>query len=590
MTLEQADRKVYSEDCADTIPVFEAAIAAAPDDGLSALRLGYCRYRLGRFEHGLAAFRRAETVSSYRREALYWIGSMQALLGNTDEAIEALNRYAELGKGKNDQNGFRLLQASNFESLRDDPRFDDVVRAMVGDGYQPDGPAEWKPESVAAGVAEVMEVIEQRHPDPYRYYSAEEFRRAAKSLVSRSSSLTLEAYALELMRLVARIGDIHTSVWVRFDSDLLSSSLPLLLWRFADGLYVRAAPTEYEHLVGARVLNIGRFDVEAGWDELVERNPRENEWMATGWLQFLLLLPDFHVAEGWADDPAQAALRVEMPDGTRQTVTVEPTPGDHFGGALEASSSFQTPKGWIEAAPTPPDLPLWLQARGENYWTTTIPDPRTVYMAVNHPKYDREEWRVFLDRVFSEIHSTKASRLVVDLRHNTGGYDYIAQELIHRVIRSDAVNYPGGLCVITSRTSQSAGVTFAALFERETPAIIVGEPVGGAPNYYNGPQGFFSPKAIPGAPLRIRHSSTREFYSDPKDNRRAIGPDIWTPMSFSQFAKGEDPALEACLGLDEKTARAFLSDAGGREFPLYLHWRRPSQAPMFPGGELPRRY
>jgi hypothetical protein len=209
---------------------------------------------------------------------------------------------------------------------------------------------------------------------------------------------------------------------------------------------------------------------------------------------------------------------------------------------------------------------------------------------VNTPRDDRAHpWESFLDELFAAVATDAASKLIIDLRHNPGGSGYMAQSLAQRIVRSEALYRPGGVCVLTSRTTQSAGVTFSVILERDTYAIFVGEPGGAAPNFYNGPQGFFSPKAIPGSPLRIKYSTSMHKYSDERDTRRAIAPDMPTPLTFDDFVAGRDQGLEACLQLDDNIAAEFLSDAGGRPIPLYFHWRRPSQAAMFPNGP-PRDY
>ncbi|MFB3080000.1 MAG: hypothetical protein ACE1Y4_18550, partial [Lysobacterales bacterium] len=128
------------------------------------------------------------------------------------------------------------------------------------------------------------------------------------------------------------------------------------------------------------------------------------------------------------------------------------------------------------------------------------------------------------------------------------------------------------------RLTQSAGVTFVVKMAPVTHAIFVGEPVGAHPNYFNGPWGNHPALALPGTDIVFRVSTILEQHSDPIDNRHYIAPDVPTTMTYADYATGRDPALEAALRLTEEEGKSFFMDAGGREIPLYLHWRRPSQS------------
>ena len=166
----------------------------------------------------------------------------------------------------------------------------------------------------------------------------------------------------------------------------------------------------------------------------------------------------------------------------------------------------------------------------------------------------------------------------------------MAQALVEWVNRTPEVNRPGGLFVLIGRLTQSAGVTFAVQLERNTDAVFVGESVGAHPNFFNGSMGNHPGLALPGGNFRLRVSTEFEQNSDPLDTRRFLAPDIPVSITFDEYARGDDPVLDAARKATVYEAQALMSDPGGRLWPRYFRWRRETQREAFPGGQLPRRW
>ena len=81
------------------------------------------------------------------------------------------------------------------------------------------------------------------------------------------------------------------------------------------------------------------------------------------------------------------------------------------------------------------------------------------------------------------VKSRKVRRVVVDVRLNPGGDNHTYAPLL-AVLRSKAVNRPGRLVVLISRSTFSAAANFITELDRKTKAVFVGETSGGAPNLY----------------------------------------------------------------------------------------------------------
>src|SRR5262249_14504635 len=131
-----------------------------------------------------------------------------------------------------------------------------------------------------------------------------------------------------------------------------------------------------------------------------------------------------------------------------------------------SSLGFATPAGW--SVPPHAFEPHWLRHRGEPWSYEYLRDARTVILQINagsidpaggsSPKQDR--YSAFLDEVFTFLDGHDIDRLVIDLRNNGGGDESMALPLVHHVIRSDRINRPGHLYVLTGRITESASVAW----------------------------------------------------------------------------------------------------------------------------------
>jgi hypothetical protein len=117
----------------------------------------------------------------------------------------------------------------------------------------------------------------KRHRNLFHTLTRAEFDRAVRRLDARIPALRRHEIILELARLAARVGDGHTNVAPARDSAIAFHAIPLRLYLFADGLYVRAADSAHAGLVGARVVRLGRATAEAAVAAVRPLIGRDNE-------------------------------------------------------------------------------------------------------------------------------------------------------------------------------------------------------------------------------------------------------------------------------------------------------------------------
>ncbi|HEY8195922.1 MAG TPA: hypothetical protein VIG04_03000, partial [Gemmatimonadales bacterium] len=98
----------------------------------------------------------------------------------------------------------------------------------------------------------------KRHKNLYHTVSRARFDSAVTSLDRRIPSLARHQVIVELARIVGLVGDGHTNVAPTRDPKIGFRTLPVRLYLFKDGLFVRAARRAQASLAGARVVQIGR--------------------------------------------------------------------------------------------------------------------------------------------------------------------------------------------------------------------------------------------------------------------------------------------------------------------------------------------
>jgi len=269
-----------------------------------------------------------------------------------------------------------------------------------------------------------------------------------------------------------------------------------------------------------------------------------------------LRVPGYMSAAGVSNDPA-APLELALTDarGTSSRGTLR---AEH----IDSSTVWQA----ADANTTAP-LPLTRRLPGPLAFADLGDTARTVFARIRAivDEPGKESFAQFVDRLFAHVDSAGSRRLILDLRGNGGGNNYLNQPLVHALIRRPDLDRPGRLFVIVDRGTFSAAVSLAADLQRETHALFVGEPTGGAPNSPGDPARV----TLPASGLLVRISTVLWTGSDPRDPRAFIAPDLPARPSFADWMAHRDPALaaiEAYRGSDSTTV-----------VPPNTHWGNPER-------------
>jgi hypothetical protein len=307
---------------------------------------------------------------------------------------------------------------------------------------------------------------------------------------------------------------------------------PLYLYKFSDGLFVVAAPGR-ESLVGSKVLALDGIPADELERQVRPLVPRDNEATRDDRFMSFLLTAEVLHGLGLRAGTGPAAFTLQRPAAAPQEVTLAPV-------SAAAYLRLMHPlfPSFVYALPKRPK-PLYLRRRGEDHYVTTINRGRAVFVGYNMtvgstwPEARKLAWLV---------KSRKVRRVVVDVRLNPGGDNHTYAPLF-AVLRSKAVNRPGRLVVLISRSTFSAAENFITDLERRTRAVFVGETSGGSPNLYGDATGV----DLPAAGVNVNIATRYWQKSFAADRRVGIGPKVTVPLNSTAFFRGGDPVLAAAL-------------------------------------------
>jgi tetratricopeptide (TPR) repeat protein len=404
--------------------------------------------------------------------------------------------------------------------------------SLAAQDLSPQDAAAWR-----ADLRLLAHELPARHPAPFLKITRAQWDSAVASIDRRIPNLSRNRMLVELLRLVALVGDAHTSV--QPDASLGRRYYPLELYAFEDGQFVRRADSAHAGLVGAKVLRIGRASADEAFAAAGAVIAHENEWWVRAWAPFWLAIPEIMDGLGLVTDPEHVPVVVER-NGRVDTVVVAPT-GRFAEGHGDGADPIDM-SGWVTMRDSA--APLWEQHAEQLFWWAYLPDS-TVYVSARgvvpapQSNTNQGQW----DQIFALADTAPLTRLVLDLRENLGGNGGLNRYPIQQILRRPALDRPDRLFVVIGRRTFSAGQQFTNLLEWWTRATLVGEPTGQQPSQY----GDHRPLVLPNSHLTVQISTIFHQAPNAFDRRSFVPPLIYTPLTSVDYRRGQDPALAAIL-------------------------------------------
>lgn len=380
-------------------------------------------------------------------------------------------------------------------------------------------------------VLHLVAEIERLHPKPFFGCPQEDFEAGVDEFLGTLAGADEPHALVGLMRLVARLSqqgrDGHTGVW-----PMTASYLPLRVYGFADGWFVVGADPGQEQWIGAELVSVGDVPIEEACRRLAPLLTCDNEWNRRVKLAQALACADLLAGTGLAAGTGTVRLELAR-EGQRSRLELTAVRHSLF----ELWDDFNLPAR--------PGV-LWLEQREQAYRMQVLEPERALYVQYNEVTADGgdgQDLKAFAAELVRTFEDRRLAKVIVDVRSNRGGNNTTFGPLI-AALQTPALARPGVVFGLIGRETFSAAGNFVTVLERDTKAILVGEPTGGAPNQY----GDAERVPLPNHPDVIVHVSTRYHqFGKPDDARLTHEPHLAVPLRSADYFGDRDPVLRAAL-------------------------------------------
>lgn len=392
------------------------------------------------------------------------------------------------------------------------------------------------PATVADDVRELGKSIEQLHPAPFRSISKAKFRAEVNALGQRAPALSRNEVLVGVLRIIALLGprNGHTGLFPGDPAHTRALSLyPLRLYHFSDGVYVVDARDT--SLVRSRLVAIEDTPIERVLELVRPLTPSDNPWNLRGLAPHFVLTAEILDGLGVTEGTGPVTFTFERPDARRVDVQLTAMPGPQYAAAFAEPHHGHNPS----SLPYGP-RPLYLAGGAKPLWARPLARGRAVYVGYNTVRAPTPAMLRSIERL---VRAPSTRRVIVDVRLNGGG-DNTTYGGLTALLGSPAVDRRGKLYLLVGRATFSAAANFAAEIDRDTRAVILGEPTGGGVETY----ADTFPVLLPTLGWYVNIAARYHERKKGKNDRRlAVAPDIRIDLSSAQYFAGQDPVLERAL-------------------------------------------
>lgn len=379
----------------------------------------------------------------------------------------------------------------------------------------------FSPQDRVAGWQQDLETfrteLAAKHKNPLDFLSKDAFDGEVRDLAARVERLSDTQVVMALQRIVAKIGDAHTTLMVDEKRFGLGRA-PISFRKFKEGWFVVGAAKSLGPLVGAQLVSVGGEGASEAVQRLSQFVPTENEgWQAQ---QVAALLSSrAHLAECGL----KPTLRLEMQGGAVQDVEVA------------APTKAVLPGEFVRA----PRAEALAKSRQPYYSYERVGG--AMVLTYNRCQSDpNNPSGPFFEMLFADLDANPVP-LIVDLRQNGGGNNLIFRPVITGIQRRPWLNRFGQVYALIGRGTFSSAMMNAHELRTMANAILVGEPTGGSPNGYGEVKNFILPKT------KIVVSYSTKYFKMTDGKEKTIRPDVLIPETAASYFRNEDEAMKVLL-------------------------------------------
>ena len=170
-----------------------------------------------------------------------------------------------------------------------------------------------------------------------------------------------------------------------------------------------------------------------------------------------------------------------------------------------------------------------------------------MFIQLNSMEQKKEmDFKTFYEKVLFDIDSTKAEKVVIDLRQNSGG-DHYELPILKGLISRPNLDKEDKLFILTGPATFSASQHFISEFDTYTNATSVGENTGAGKNFHGAVRTF----TLPESKIPIRTSIVFHQDGGPHDFHTTFTPDIYAHLIPKHLSTTTDPAFEIINNIED---------------------------------------
>ncbi len=379
---------------------------------------------------------------------------------------------------------------------------------------------------------EILNFLENEMPSRHNnlYFSTNESEYLSRIQNLRENLNNLEALEIQvhLARLIASIGDAHTSI--DFPVNVLC---PLEFYWFSDGIYPVNTAKADQVLRYKKITHINGMAMETVIEKMSDMISHENQSFLKSLLPKYLPALEFLYGLQIVDSIRGCTFTYQDESGYGQEWFVPACPFLHYETQLQENRVY-FPHG---------ALPLFRRKPDCNYWMEYLEPSKTLYFKYNICKQMADESvESFGEKWLKFIEENKPEMLVIDMRNNTGGNSTLLDPFIESLARINHLKQSGKLFVIIGRDTFSSALLNVFSLKNKMGAMLIGESTGGKPNCY-------------GEVLRIKmeHSgsvinySTKYYHLIEDDSMPSLLPDVMIAYTIQDYLNLADPCMDYLL-------------------------------------------
>jgi tetratricopeptide (TPR) repeat protein len=414
----------------------------------------------------------------------------------------------------------------------------------------------------------LQKVVHHKYNNLFHTITTAEWDKAVDKFYHEIPTLDKMSTLAGFMKLVAlfNVGHTQVSTWsfhAPSQNNITLNRYPYRLYWFSDGLYIQAADKNYAKSVGGKIVKIGKMKTDDALEAIRPLVSYENEQGFKSNVVFFLASAEFLKVQGIAESSLEIPMVISK-DGKEETILFKA--GNY--GNFPSATGIETPEGW-PVAKKAGDTPLWQKEPKAYRYFEFLPASKTLYVRHSVTLNDGEKTIAdYFKKVVDYIDQNDVQRLVLDIRTNSGGNNYLNKNIITSIIASRKINHKGKFFCIIGRRTFSAAQNLVNELEKYTEVTFVGEPTSENVNFY----GDTRTETLPNSQLPVNLSWMWWQNQDPRDKRKATYPQLAADMSFGDYYNNNDPALQVVMNYDPSKsllpALTRLLDAGKKDEAL----------------------